>query len=205
MNANVYDERTLPRPLPVGKAGYRTGGWWGMLALIGAEAALFAYLLFSYYYLQSQHAQTWPPTGLPPLRYSIPSTVALLVSVATMWWAEHSIRVGRRVISQAALAITLLLGVAYVVLQFLDWRIEPFLINADAYSSLFYAITALHVLHAIVGEFILIAMIIWSVLGHITQQRPIAIGIAAMYWYFIVLALIAIFITFYMLPYIGPG
>ena len=205
MNANIYDERTLPRPLPVGKAGFRAGGWWGMLALIGTEAAVFAYLLFSYYYLQSQHAQTWPPTGLPPLRYSIPTTVALLVSVATMWWAEHSIRVGRWVMSVAALAITLLLGVAYVVLQFLDWQIEPFLVNSDAYSSLFYGITAFHVLHAIVGGLILIAMIIWSVLGHITSQRYIAINIAAMYWYFIVLVWIAIFITLYMLPYIGPG
>lgn len=205
MNTNIYEERTLPRPLPVGKAGFRTGGWWGMLALIGTEAAVFAYLLFSYYYLQSQHAQTWPPTGLPPLRYSIPTTVALVVSVGTMWWAEYSIRVGRWVMSVAALAITLLLGIAYVVLQFLDWQIEPFLVNADAYSSLFYGITAFHVLHAIVGEFILIAMIIWSVLGHITSQRYIAISITAMYWYFIVLVWIAIFITLYMLPYIGPG
>lgn len=205
MNANVYDERTLPRPLPVGKAGYRTGGWWGMLALIASEAALFAYLIFAYYYLQSQHAQAWPPTGLPPLRYSIPTTVCLLVSVATMWWAERSMRLGRRPMLFVALVVTLLLGVAYVVLQFLDWRIEPFVVNADAYSSLFYSLTALHVLHAIVGEFILIAMILWSALGHITPQRSSPVSIAAMYWYFIVLVWIAIFITLYMLPYIGPG
>lgn len=205
MNANVYDERTLPRPLPVGKAGHRTGGWWGMLSLIGTETSIFAYLLFSYFYLQSQHAQTWPPTGLPPMRYSIPVTCCLLVSAGTVWWAEHSARNGRRPFLLIALGITLLLGVAYVVLQFLDWQIEPFTINSSAYASLFFLITAAHLLHAIVGEFILVAMIIWTAMGHIAEQRFSAINIAAMYWYFIVGIWIAVFITLYILPYIGPG
>lgn len=205
MNANVYDERTLPRPLPVGKAGHHTGGWWGMLALIGTETSVFAYLLFSYFYLQSQHAQTWPPTGLPPMRYSIPVTCCLIASAGTMWWAEHSARIGRRPFLLVALLVTLLLGVAYVVLQFLDWQIEPFTISSGAYASLFFLITAAHVLHAIVGGFILIAMIIWSAMGHIAEQRFGAIDIAAMYWYFIVGIWIAVFITLYILPYIGPG
>lgn len=203
MNTNVYDERTLPRPLPVGTAGTRTGGWWGMLALIGAEAALFAYLIFSYFYLQSQHAQPWPPSGLPPLRYSAATTLALLISVGTMWWAEHSVRVGRKPLLNVGLVITLLLGVLYVILQFLDWRSEPFLVNSNAYSSLFFAITAFHMLHAIVGELILIAVIVWSLLGYISPQRYNAISVAAMYWYFIVLVWIAVFITLYILPYIG--
>ena len=205
MNANVYDERNLPRPLPVGLVGYRTGGWWGMLAFIGTEAAIFAYLLFAYFYLQSQHAQAWPPSGLPPLRYSIPITVCLLVSVGTMWVAEYSVRIGRRPMLLVALVITALLGVAYVVLEFLDWQIEPFLVSAGAYSSLFYALTALHVLHAIIGIFILIAMTMWSLIGYITPRRHSPVRIAAMYWYFLVLVWIAIFITLYMLPYIGPG
>ncbi|HEX7369419.1 MAG TPA: cytochrome c oxidase subunit 3 [Rhodanobacteraceae bacterium] len=205
MNARIYDEHTLPRPLPVGLAARRSSGWWGMLALIATEASLFAYLIFAYFYLQSQHAQNWPPSGLPPLRYSIPTTVALLVSVGTMWWAEYSVRTARRAMLLAALLITMLLGVAYVVLQFLDWQIEPFLVNADAYSSLFYSLTALHVLHAIVGIFILIGMFMWTLMGYITPRRYSAISVAAMYWYFLVLVWVAIFITLYMLPYIGPG
>ena len=202
--STVYEERTLPRPLPVGKAGFRTSGWWGMLALIGTEAALFAYLLFSYFYLQSMSTQPWPPSGLPPLRYAIPSTVALLVSAGTMWWSRRSIMYGKPPQLMIGLVVTLLLGVLYVILQFLDWKIEPFLPSSDADGSLFFIITAAHVVHAVVGVLILVGMMVWSGMGYISPQRYVPISVAAMYWYFLVLVWIAIFITLYLLPYISP-
>ncbi len=55
------------QPLPVGSEGKRSGGWWGMLALIVTEGSLFGYLLFTYFYLASQTEQHWPPEGLPEL------------------------------------------------------------------------------------------------------------------------------------------
>lgn len=200
----VYEERPLPRPLPVGKAGFRTSGWWGMLGLIATEASLFAYLIFSYFYLQSLSTQPWPPSGLPPLRYSVPTTVALLISAGTMWWAEHSIRLAKPPGLRIGLLATLLLGVLYIILQFLDWKIEPFVLNSDAYSSLFFIITAAHVVHAVVGVLILVGMLLWSAMGYISPQRYVPISVAAMYWYFLVLVWIAIFITLYLLPYISP-
>ena len=42
------------RPLPVQPSGTRASGWSGLLFVIGTEAALFAYLLFSYFFLASQ-------------------------------------------------------------------------------------------------------------------------------------------------------
>jgi len=46
----TFPATTLPEVV----ADHRTAGWWGMMATIATEAALFAYLLFSYYYLASQ-------------------------------------------------------------------------------------------------------------------------------------------------------
>ena len=209
MNTNiyrspVYEETTEPRPLPVGTAGWRTPGWWGVLALIGTEAAIFAYLIFSYFYLQSQTLQPWPPSGLPPLRYAAPSTAALLISAGTMWWAERGIRLARPPRLMIGLLITLLLGVCYVILQCFDWHDEPFLPRSGAYGSLFFAITAFHVLHAAAGVLILAALIWWSALRHITAERYTAITVTALYWYFVVIAWIAVFITLYLLPWITP-
>jgi len=53
--------------LPVGSEGKRSGGWWGVLALIVTEGSLFGYLLFTYFYLAAQSEQHWPPDGLPVL------------------------------------------------------------------------------------------------------------------------------------------
>jgi cytochrome c oxidase subunit 3 len=57
----------LDKPLPVGSEGKRSGGWWGILALIVTEGSLFGYLLFTYFYLASQTEQHWPPEGLTTL------------------------------------------------------------------------------------------------------------------------------------------
>jgi len=204
MNTIAREARSLPRPLPVGQAGRRTPGWWGMLCLIGTEAAIFAYLIFSYFYLQSQTSQPWPPTGLPPLRFSAPSTAMLLISVVAVWWADSRLRLGRIAMTYAWLAVTALIGIAYVVLQCFDWHAEPFLANSGAHASLFYAITAFHVLHAATGVLMLAAVILWTALGHVTAERHNAVTIVALYWYFVVATWIAVFITLYLLPWITP-
>jgi heme/copper-type cytochrome/quinol oxidase subunit 3 len=45
--------------LPVGASGHNSVGWWGMLCLIATESCLFAYLLFSYYYIALQRGPAW--------------------------------------------------------------------------------------------------------------------------------------------------
>ena len=45
---------------------------------------------------------------------------------------------------------------------------------------------------------------IWQAVEELSAQRYVAITVAAMYWYFLVLVWIAIFITLYLLPYISP-
>ncbi|HET8701945.1 MAG TPA: cytochrome c oxidase subunit 3 [Nitrococcus sp.] len=195
----------MARPLPIGTAGRRTAGWWGVVMLIGTEAAVFAYLFFSYYYLASQTDNVWPPTGPLPLRYSAPTTAALILSSFSIWWADRSIRRGRRLWLFIGLVISLLLGVLYIILQLLDWQMEPFALNSGAYGSLFYTITGFHMVHAIAGILIFATLILWSALGHVSSERHESITIAALYWYFIMVVWIGIFITFYILPYAIPS
>src|SRR6185295_11966459 len=61
----------------------REVAWWGMGLLCATEAALFAYLLASYFYLAVQNP-AWPPQGvdLPKLAKPIVMTVLLLSSSA---------------------------------------------------------------------------------------------------------------------------
>ena len=57
----------LDKPLPVGSAGKKSTGWWGVWTLIATEGSLFIYLLISYYYLYLQTQSAWPPEGPPRL------------------------------------------------------------------------------------------------------------------------------------------
>lgn len=198
---NAYD---MTRPLPVGTAGHRNPGWWGMVALIASEGALFAYLFFSYYYLQSMATNPWPPSGKPPLPYALGTTGAFFISGFFMWFAERGVRKDSSWRLWFGLILAVLVGVAYVLLQLLDWSQEPFAFNSDAYSSLFYTITGLHMVHAIVGVLMFLAIMLWRGLGYVTRDRHVSVTVATLYWYFIIVVWIAIMATFYVLPYLTP-
>jgi heme/copper-type cytochrome/quinol oxidase subunit 3 len=78
--------------LPIGSAGRKSSGWYGMLTLITTEAALFLYLLFSYYYTWIWSGRQFLPAEMPSFRLSAPDTVILILSSVAVWWGEHGIK-----------------------------------------------------------------------------------------------------------------
>ena len=113
-------------PLPVGSKGRLSSGWWGMVTLIATETALFAYLLFSYFYVASQNGGAWPPGGPPKLDLAIPGTIVLMLGSVTMWWGEKGIRAGRQRQLLLGLGASVLLGLAFVALEGIEWSHKGF-------------------------------------------------------------------------------
>jgi cytochrome c oxidase subunit III len=191
------------RPLPVGIIGSHAGGWWGMVGLIITEAALFVYLLFSYYYFAIQpHAAPWPPE-MPDLKLAAPNTFILLLSSASVWWGERATRQGRRASQVLGLGIGLVLGIIFIIVQAVEWKSKSFSLASGSYGSLFFTVTGFHMAHVVVGVLILAAILLWSVLGYFGPVRSAPVTIGAMYWHFVDVAWLAVFFTFYITPYLG--
>ncbi|MGH7866673.1 MAG: cytochrome c oxidase subunit 3, partial [Candidatus Dormibacteraceae bacterium] len=159
------------KSLLVGSKGRYASGWWGMVALIGAEAALFSYLFFSYYYLASHALGPWPPQGPPDLTIALPGTLILIAGSISMWWGERGIERGKLWQLKVGLILSILLAVAFLVLESLERKGQPFALSSSAYSSLYFAITGFHMLHVIVGVFILTALTIWAARGYFDGDR----------------------------------
>lgn len=192
------------RPLAVGSIGALSNGYWGMVGLIVSEAALFVYLLFAYYYHVLQpHGAAGPPSGNPSLTFAIPQTVILAISSTAMWWAERGAQRRARWEQFVGLAVTFLLGIVFIVLEWFEWVSKDFTIYSSTYGSLFFTTTGLHVLHAITGVLILFAVTLWSVLGYFGPARNAPIAVADIYWHFVVVLWLAIFFTFYITPRLG--
>src|ERR1700761_2245622 len=109
--------------LPVGGLDTRASGWWAMIFTVFTEASLFAYLLFSYYYLAVQpHAPgTFPEGGAPPLGIAAVNTAILLTSSVAVGWAQLGIEHGSRKRLVAGLGIGALLGVIFLGIQWMEW------------------------------------------------------------------------------------
>src|SRR6202000_2605399 len=75
--------------LPVGPIGRRGVGWWGVGTLVASEAALFAYLLFSYFYMGATAGSNWLLEPTPSLHVALPNTLLLLASSGVAWWGER--------------------------------------------------------------------------------------------------------------------
>lgn len=198
MNENFM----INKRLPVGSSGKHTSGWWGMLALIATEAALFAYLLFSYFYLATQASTTWLPTTSPSLKLALPNTLILIASSFTLYWGELGIRKDKRSQLLWALGLTFILGIIFMAIQAQEWRMKPFSITDSAYGSMYFTITGFHMLHVLGGLLILAVVFIWTALGHFNAERHAPVAIGAIYWHFVDIVWLVVFSTFYLYPYL---
>jgi heme/copper-type cytochrome/quinol oxidase subunit 3 len=191
--------------LPVGALDTRASGWWAMIFTVFTEGAIFAYLLFSYYYLavQPHPVGTFPEGGPPSLALALPNTVLLLLSSALVGWAQLGVERGRNWRLVAGLGLGSLLGIVFLVVQALEWREKTFVLSSTPYSSLFYVVTGFHMAHVVAGVVMLLALTVWSAMGYFNSRRFAHIHIGALYWHFVDAVWLAVFFTFYLTPRLG--
>jgi len=199
----MTDTAIQTETLPVGSISRKAFGWWGMLTVIMTEGALFGYLLFSYYYFAVQYGREWLPEELPKFRLSLPNTIILILSSVAVWWGERGIRQSAVSRTAIALAIAILLGIAFMIIQGLEWRDKPFTLASSSYGSLYFTITGFHMVHVFLGAIILAVLLIWTLLGHFDSERHAAISVGSLYWHFVDIVWLMLFFTFYITPRLG--
>lgn len=127
----------------------------------------------------------WPPVGikgletLNPFMLPFVNTVVLLTSGVSLVAAHRAILGGCRETLVNSLFITILLGILFSWLQFIEYGITKYTINDGTFGSTFFMLTGLHGFHVIVGTCLLMATYIRSVLNHFSKQHHILFECAA--------------------------
>ncbi|CAA7612900.1 cbb3-type cytochrome c oxidase subunit I [Magnetospirillum sp. UT-4] len=99
--------------LPVNCSGPMSHSWWAVVVLILVAGAVFASLLFSYFFLWTVSPDVWPAaTGqaLPGAEWPLAAAALLVLSSALVWWA------GRRLEADGHWSVRLGLAAAAVAL-----------------------------------------------------------------------------------------
>jgi cytochrome c oxidase subunit I+III len=191
------------QPLPIN--GYDDFGvaHLGVWTLIATEASLFAYLLFSYFYISFQgHPTPWPPEGPPRLRLALINTAILLSSSVVVWFGQRAAKKGNTKILSLALLGGAAMGVAFLVVQGFEWSNKPFGFTTNLYGSLFYTVTGFHMAHVFAGVVILLALLVWTRLKKFNAHRYQPVMIGGLYWHFVDAVWLAVFTSFYITPYL---
>jgi heme/copper-type cytochrome/quinol oxidase subunit 3 len=191
----------LAHPLPGLPIDVRRGTF-GMWLFITTEASLFVMLFFAYFYL-SRNVPLWPPDTPPKLVMPLVMLVVLLASSAVLLWGERALQAGRQATARVSLAITVALGVLFLLIQASEYaekwaRLRP---STNAYGSIFYALTGIHGCHVALG----ICMLAYAaLLPDLDSPEPPhrAMHNASLYWHFVDLVWVVIVAVVYVLPHI---
>jgi len=198
----MSDVTAAPRALPIGGIGHIGVGWWGAMCVIVTETALFGYLLFAYLYCAVITDGNWLPQKAPSLHFALPATLVLVASSGAVWWGERGLRRSARLQVCIGPIAAVLFGTAFAVLQTLEWRSKDFSWRTDAYGSMFFTITGMHLAHLLAGMLALLIVALWSVLGYFDVRHNAPVLIAAAYWHFVVAVGVAVFFVLYLSPYL---
>jgi heme/copper-type cytochrome/quinol oxidase subunit 3 len=172
----------------------------GMAVFLGSWAMLFFALFFAYAFVRGG-APAWPPPGAPPLPRLLPglNTLAIAASSVAVARAVRSQELGRGRSASWQLAAAAALGAAFLALQLAVWSdlwragLVP---SGGPYPSVFYAFTAFHALHVVVGLAALAALAVRA--RSRAGATRTAVRLWGWYWHFVGVVWVALYATLYL-------
>jgi cytochrome c oxidase subunit 3 len=142
--------------------------------------------------------ETIPAFGLPAI-----NTAILLTSGVTITIAHHALKAGNRGVLKLFLALTFILGFAFVGLQAEEYMHAYHELNltlgSGVYGSTFFMLTGFHGLHVTIGAIMLLVIWLRVMKGHFTPEHHFAFEGVAWYWHFVDVVWLGLFIFVYWL------
>lgn len=176
----------------------------GILLFILSEVFFFLSFFWAFYDASLapsiELGLSWPPKGIIPLSvYSVPllNTIILLSSGITVTWAHHSIMNNLYNKSIISLMVTVVLGIYFLFMQWIEYNEAMFAISDGVYGSTFFMATGFHGMHVIVGTSFLLFTFFSLLNSHLTYDHHFSFEAAAWYWHFVDVVWLILFISIY--------
>ncbi len=183
----------------------------GMMAtywFLGSEAALFAMVFSAYFYLYFTGRFAFPEE-LPSVTLALLNTLFLVSSSITVHVAHHDLMHNKRKTFLGLLAATLGFGAIFLGITGIEWaeiisHIDP---RENLYYSAFFAITGLHMLHVVIGLFMLAVAFVRGMRGAYSPKIHAGVSAPVAYWHMVDVVWIFVLLFVYVLPifYKGPS
>ena len=164
---------------------YRIGMWVALASILMLFISLTsAYIVRGVPALGGGEAD-WLPIDMPGVLWI--NTVILLASSVSIELARRALKQDEYARFKGWISLTTLLGVAFLVGQFMAWRqlaSQGVFINSHPHSSFFYLLTSLHGVHLLGGVIALTYVTVAALRMRIGFKRRNAVSVTAIYWHF---------------------
>ena len=159
---------------------------------------------------------TWPLINNPdPDAYPAPegvigawglplvNTILLVTSSFTVTVAHHALKAGNRQKVKIWLGATIVLALAFLVLQAEEYvhayQELNLTLQSGIYGSTFFMLTGFHGAHVMLGSLMLIIMLIRLQKGHFTADNHFGFEAASWYWHFVDVVWLGLFVFVYII------
>lgn len=136
--------------------------------------------------------------GLPLM-----NTILLVTSSITLHFAHTNIEKNNRTPLKIWLAITIVLGFAFLAGQVLEYvhayRDMGLTLDAGIYGNTFFMLTGFHGVHVTLGAIFLAVLFIRILKGHFTPEHHFAFQAGSWYWHFVDVVWLCLFVFVYIL------
>ena len=174
----------------------------GMVLFIASEVMFFGGLFAAYFYSRAAVGEeNWVPPTEHGLELFLPTvlTVILVTSSVTMQFGVWAIRRGNRGALALWTAVTLILGILFLMGQLYDYSQLGFTIADGLYGTTFYTLTGFHGAHVFGGTVGLAILLARSLQGQFSAEHHVAVEAISIYWHFVDVVWIALFSMLYFL------
>ena len=180
-----------PRVLVVGAAFAAAASFTVFIGLIGIYLAARVDVVGS--------GTAWLPEGATiPLQQPNTMFITLIMSVFTMQWAVAAIAKNDRVNSYLAMGLTLMVGIATIVMTTYLWYLMELDIASGIQGVLIYTITGAHIVMLVLAMIFVALMGLRALGGQFTARQHDGITAAAVFWYAMVAVYALIWISIYV-------
>jgi cytochrome c oxidase subunit 3 len=171
----------------------------GVVVFLASESMLFAGLLAAWYVLRGQAAQ-WPPLGV---QLDVPGatfgTALLGLGSLTMLVAQWAATKRRSGVARGMLVVTIFCALAFTYVTLRDWRLANFAVDTNAFGTLFFVLTGVHLAHVVVGAILLGVLTAFLGRPAFTNDRHAGIEAIAYYWHFVFIVWVGLWATIYLI------
>ncbi|QYK01527.1 cytochrome c oxidase subunit 3 [Shewanella psychrotolerans] len=137
-------------------------------------------------------------TGLP-----LYNTMILLTSSVTLHFAHVSLEKSKRTALTLWLGVTILLGLAFLILQAEEYmhayQEMGLTLSSGIYGNTFFLLTGFHGMHVTLGTVFLFVLFLRVLKGHFTSEKHFAFQAGSWYWHFVDVVWLCLFIFVYVL------
>ena len=178
----------------------------GIILFIVSELFFFVRIFWCYIHIYLspgiEIGCNWPPLNIEifdPYQIPLLNTIILLSSGVTITWCHHSLLHSLKIPRVIRLFITIILGVLFSIIQYLEYDEASFTIADSVFGSIFFLATGFHGLHVLIGSIFLLISLFRILARHYSKEHHLGLEIAIWYWHFVDVVWLFLYLLVYFL------